>query len=255
MPLPHTRQLRRIPLGYRAKQLINRMLRPLDLEISRRHPFDPFWVQSFLTKEECPVIFDIGAHIGNISVLYRKLFPSCTIHAFEPFPETFQTLKQRFNDHPSVKLNDVAVSDSVGFTSFNAKVSSKTNSILRSDPRGSEFWSGPFHETTSIIQVPTTTIDKYSEANAIDTIHILKLDVQGAELQALRGARSMLENRRIKLIYMEVILVPTYVDQPHFEDYLRFFRSVGYVMLDMFSPVRQNLRLNQSDIIFIPAPE
>jgi FkbM family methyltransferase len=251
MPAPDFSSL----YNHRARRLINALLRPLDLEISRRHPLDPFWVQSFLTKGEHPIIFDVGAHIGNITALYQKLFPSCTIHAFEPLPETWQILEHRFNHNLSVKLNEVAVTDAVGSILLNANVSSKTNSILATDPRVSDFWPGPFQDTTSTIRVPTTTIDAYCKANAIDSIDILKLDVQGAELHALRGASSMLENRRVKLIYMEVILVPTYVGQFHFEDYLRFFRSVGYVMLDIFSPVRKNFRLLQSDIIFVQGSE
>ena len=59
----------------------------------------------------------------------------------------------------------------------------------------------------------------------------------------------------MKPMYMEFLLVPTYVDRSRFEDYLQFLDSVGYIMLGMFNPTRQNFRLPQSDVIFIPAPE
>lgn len=61
----------------------------------------------------------------------------------------------------------------------------------------------------------------------------------------------MLETGRVGMIYLELILAPTYVGQPLFEDYLRFFREAGYVMLDLFNPTRKDLRLIQSDIIFV----
>jgi len=67
----------------------------------------------------------------------------------------------------------------------------------------------------------------------------------------LRGAGSMLGKRQVKSVYMEVLLVPTYIGQPRFEDYLQLFRSVGYMMLDMYNPVRSNVRLNQVDAISI----
>ena len=61
----------------------------------------------------------------------------------------------------------------------------------------------------------------------------------------------MLATGRVGMIYLEILLAPSYVGQPHFEDYLRFFREAGYVMLDMFNPTRKDLRLLQSDSIFV----
>jgi FkbM family methyltransferase len=235
-----------------AKRLAHATFESIDLDVRWRHHSDPFWVQSVLVKNENPVIFDIGAHVGSVTARYRKIFPGGTIHVFEPFRESFQALKERFGSCPAVRLNETAITDSVGRTIFNANVSSKTNSILKSDPRVSESWVGPFHDTTSTIEVPTTTIDAYCEANAIDRIDILKLDVQGAELQALNGAKSTLQRHCARQIYMEVLIAPTYVSQPRFEDYLQFLRSVGYEVLDIFNPLRRDLRLLQLDVIFVP---
>ncbi len=236
------------------KSIINQTIQPLGYQFQKIDKLrDPFLVQAHLVKTERPVIFDIGANVGDVSAIYKNLFPSCTIHAFEPFPETFDKLKQRFGGDSSLKLNQVAVSEQEGVVALNANVFSATNSILSTDPAGAQYWGQGLLETVSTLEVKTTTIDAYCAGHGVKNIDILKLDIQGAELQALRGAKSMLETGRVGLIYLEVILAPSYVGQPHFEDYLRFFREAGYVMLDLFHPTRKDLRLLQSDVIFVPA--
>lgn len=234
------------------KRVINQTLQPLGFEFQKVATLrDPFSVQSHLLRKECPVIFDVGANVGDVSAIYKSLFPSCTIHAFEPFPETFLKLQQRFKEEASVTLNQVAVSEQDGFIALNANSSSATNSILQTDPAGAQFWGEGVLDTSSTLQVKTVSIDSYCASHKVTNIDILKLDIQGAELQALRGAKSMLETSRVGMIYLELILAPTYISQPLFEDYLRFFREAGYVMLDLFNPTRKDLRLIQSDIIFV----
>jgi hypothetical protein len=79
----------------------------------------------------------------------------------------------------------------------------------------------------------------------------LKLDVQGAEFQVLTGARQSLERQRIRLVYMELILCPTYQGQHELHDYLRFLGSLGYELLDLFNPERNGRQLIQADGIFL----
>ena len=232
------------------KRVINGALRPVGLEISKIGE-DPFWTQSQLVKEEKPTIFDVGAASGTVVEIYRNLFAQGTIHAFEPFPDAFRAMEARFGADRAVKLNQVAVSDMKGSVALHANWLAATNSILETDPRGDGLWGDGYLATQHILEVPTVTIDGYCEENKIERIDILKLDIQGAEYQALRGASSMLGEGRVGIVYMEVILAPSYVGQPSFEDYLRLFRDYGYTMLNMYNNVRRGARLIQSDLIFV----
>jgi FkbM family methyltransferase len=239
------------------KHFFNLVLRPFNYEtvqLGHRQKSNPFGVQASLVTKKNPVIFDGGANRGNTCARYRKLYSGATLHLFEPFPESFRVLKQRFESVPSVNLNEAALSDAEGVVSLNSNAFDVTNSLLKSDPLADQSWGEGVLNTRSTLQVSTTTIDAYCQARSIRAIDILKLDIQGSELLALRGAGSMLENRRVGLIYMELILGPTYIGQPRFEDYLHFFGEKGYVLLDMFNPIRSNFRLIQSDVIFVPSP-
>src|SRR5687767_8131364 len=121
------------------KRLIESTLRPLGFELRRiRKLADPFFVQSQMVKEQIPTIFDVGANVGDVSAIYQQLFPSCKIHAFEPFPHTFRKLQGRFDHDPTVKMNQVAVSDVEGLIPLSANSFSATNSILKTDPAASQ---------------------------------------------------------------------------------------------------------------------
>jgi FkbM family methyltransferase len=240
-----------------VKNIANLLLRPFNYEtvqLGNRQKTSPFWIQQQLVTKKNPVIFDGGANRGHTSSRYLKLYPEATLHLFEPFPESFALLQERFKNVPSVKMNQVALSDVEGTVSLHANQSSYTNSILPSDPLAGDTWGKGVLDTQSTLMVPTTSIDAYARARAIPAIDILKLDIQGAELKALQGARSLLERKAVGLIYMELILGPTYLGQPRFEDYLHFFSGQGYVLLDLFNPFRKDFRLIQADVIFIPDP-
>ena len=238
------------------KPLINGLLQPTGHEVRAIHDrfeSNPYWVQQQLIKSERPVIFDVGAHEGEITAKYRNLFPQATIHAFEPFPEAVKGMEARFRGDPTVTCNAVAVGDAEGTIELNVNASSATNSILKSSPEGPTHWGNHLMETQrATTSVPMVTLDAYCLRHGIESIDLLKLDIQGAELRALQGARSLLEGRRIGLVYMELMLASTYIGQPLMADYLQFFEGVGYTLFNLFEPVRKNLRLLQMDVIWVP---
>jgi FkbM family methyltransferase len=237
------------PMRKLIKRLVNGALEPLGLEVCRIGG-DPFWVQAALTKETRPTIFDVGAAGGELVGIYRKMFPQGTIHAFEPYPDSFRVLKNRFGADGAAKLNDVAISDVEEHVTLQANRLAATNSLLETDPRGAGIWGDRLLESHSTVRVRTTTIDAYCQANRIESVDILKIDIQGSELKALRGAQSMLERGRVKLIYMEIIIAPAYIGQPNLEDYLGYLRGLGYTLINMYNLYRNGVLMTQMDVIF-----
>lgn len=72
------------------KRVINQTLRPLGFEFQKVATLrDPFSVQSHLLRKECPVIFDVGANVGDVSAIYKSLFPSCTHSCIRAVPGNF----------------------------------------------------------------------------------------------------------------------------------------------------------------------
>lgn len=235
------------------KKLIKKILLKYGYQIVRT-PYlqaDPFIIQNQLIKACKPIIFDIGAHLGKITQVYRERFPDSLIYCFEPFPNSFDILSRNTaHDSRTFCLNQ-AIYSNKGTKVLNVNVSSATNSLLTTDQRASIFWGEQLLDTTSYIEVPTTTIDLFCNENNIFCIDILKMDVQGGEFSVLLGAKDMLANQNISLIYSELITCPTYVGQHKLHEYLSLLDSFGYLLLDFFNPVRSHNQLIQADALFV----
>ncbi|MHC4265896.1 MAG: FkbM family methyltransferase [Planctomycetota bacterium] len=73
------------------------------------------------------------------------------------------------------------------------------------------------------------TLDHYCQAHSIDSIDLLKMDVEGHELDVLKGSSRMIEERRIKLVSFE--FGPCNVDtRTFFKDYFYFFKERGFTI-------------------------
>jgi FkbM family methyltransferase len=235
------------------KGVIQRILNRFGYELSRTASSrrDPLAVQSKLVKVREPIIFDVGAYIGGIAKIYREQFPLASIYCFEPFPQSFQILSKGVEGDPRIFCYNKALSENKGTAVLNVNLNSATNSLLKTDTRGASFWGAGILDTTSQIEVSTTTVDIFCHEAGISSLDILKMDVQGEEFSVLSGAKDMLATQGISLIYTELIMCPTYEGQHKFHEYLSFLDSFGYDLLDFFNPVRYHKQLIQADLVFL----
>jgi FkbM family methyltransferase len=215
---------------------------------------DPFVVTRELVTRSEPVIFDVGAHIGDTVAKYRSLFPSAHIHCFEPFPASFDRLATRVSGGSRTHLHRLALTDREGAAKLNVNRSDATNSILSSDARGSFYWGEQKLETEATIDVVASTVDRVRQKESVDHIDILKIDVQGAEYAVLQGADATLRQHAVDVLYMELIVAPTYVGQHKLQEYLSLLDSLGYVIFDFYNRARKNGRLIQADALFVSEP-
>jgi FkbM family methyltransferase len=143
------------------------------------------------------IIFDIGANIGVWSALAHEAFPTATIHAFEPDPKTCEELQ--VNTSSSVITHCAAMSDDVGVKTLHSVPEMSWLSSLDVQDLSR------MHVTqTESRQVQCTTVDEFCAAEGIDTVDLLKIDVEGHELSVLRGAHSMLSNGRVAFVQFEM---------------------------------------------------
>jgi FkbM family methyltransferase len=221
---------------------------------SKRRDDEAFAIQRRLVRSERAVIADVGAHVGQTAKSYRTLFPQATIHSFEPFPASFDTLARTLEGDPGAHAHALALGAAPGRGSLNVNRSSATNSLLPSDARAHSYWGRDLLDTNSTIDVRITTLDVFCAEQSIPHLDILKLDVQGSEFEVLTGAAGLLQRQAIDLVYMEMITAPTYVGQHDLHDYLGLARSYGYVLFDFYNAVRKRGRLLQTDNLLVAEP-
>ena len=148
-------------------------------------------------------VFDVGANVGETTYLFSRLVRPGSVHAFEPGPEAFRRLSAvaEAAELKNVVSNQMAVSDHDG--------EARLNVYDREHMSWNTLANRPLHEYGSdakpvgVEVVPCVTIDQYCERRQIEHIDLLKLDVEGAELQCLRGASRMLKQRAIKCCLFE----------------------------------------------------
>lgn len=149
------------------------------------------------------VIFDVGANKGDYSTCVAKvLTPPFTLYSFEPSEIAFNQLKLNLNKVAA--LNGRLHLFQLGFGSVNQKEFLISSEIGSS--RGSLYQRDLLNrQSHKIISEPVSIekIDDFILKNNINLIHLLKLDVEGHELEALKGASKSITENKIKAIQFE----------------------------------------------------
>jgi len=221
------------------------------LKLSRSKVKDPFEAQRIFF-ENCArlVIFDVGAYIGETAIKYRKMFPGATIYCFEPFPDSFQKLQQLSVDH-LIKTYQIAISDYRGKAVLHLNMDQSCNSFFPRPATGVKYYSTKA-ENIGETAVDTTTIDNFCCAENIPRIDILKLDVEGAEIKALKGASDKLSKHAISVIYTEVMFVKHYEGGCLFYELAALLDQYGYSLFDVYNLKRaKNGQLRWGNAIFL----
>jgi len=143
------------------------------------------------------IVFDVGANIGVYSLLSAKYVGEHgAVHAFEPTPETFARLRTnvKLNKFTWVHLNQLAVAEKTGTSTLNLYEQNAMNSLARQD------WVG---KSLGQTVVETISLNEYVKAKGLTRIDLLKVDVEGAELAVLKGARHLLDGSNSPVVLCE----------------------------------------------------
>jgi FkbM family methyltransferase len=159
-------------------------------------------------------IFDVGAYHGETALRYRALFPNAEIHCFEPVPAAFTRLEEALAGTPLITANMLAVSDTAQPIKIQINRFSATSSRLQPSKVAERVVGNGLLDVVGSHTADGVTIDQYCGARGIDRIEVLKLDIQGGELAALRGAAEMIQSGKILIVYTELLVNDLYNGQP-----------------------------------------
>ncbi len=204
------------------------------LSLARRkltkNEFNDFEYLYKLLNQRPKTIFDCGANIGFVSYQFHKIFPSAEIHSFEPNPDVFDSMSKHLSGKDKIFKYNCGIGKVNDVIKFYKNRNTGTSSFLTPN----DFHKAHMAKSFETIEVPIISIDVFCKDEQIEKIDILKLDIEGYELDALIGAESLIKNNLVDFIYAEVNLVPTYQNQPCIEDIISYCRSNNYYPFNFY---------------------
>jgi FkbM family methyltransferase len=185
-----------------------------------------------LERYEALTVIDAGAQHGHTTLQYLDAFPSCRVIALEPASANYVVAAAALASYGDrVELLPVALSDTNSSAELRLTSHSGAHSLLEvGDMR---FYDEPV-DILPPERIETVTLDRLCEDRGIDILDVLKMDIQGGELMALKGAKTMLARGAIRLIVLEVLFQPLYKHQPMFWDLADHLRGHGYALQGIY---------------------
>lgn len=219
------------------------------LGIKQRLPEEWAILDPVAYTEAKQTVLDLGCFRGFFVQEWVKVCPNATIHAFEPAPDTFSKLVERWGEDARIRLVQAGIGAEQGEIEFNSSAEKGYfNSFLNVDDEALKRVNFSVNDMKKI-KVPVTTLDTYVTEQNIQKIDLIKVDVQGFELNVLRGAaEKTLPMTDFWLI--ESGIERLYEGAPRFTEVIDFMMDRGFHVMALRAYHRGNNVLVETDVLF-----
>jgi FkbM family methyltransferase len=157
--------------------------------------------------DESLVIFDVGGNYGDYSQMVKEVCSyaavSFDLYIFEPSSACFSYLSERNKHLENLKLHKLAISEENSYTKLYLPWEGCPGASL-AELGYLKTMIPNLNDSLSYETVNTIKLDDFCNENGVNQIFFLKLDIEGFELSALKGAYEMIMSRKIKFIQIEI---------------------------------------------------
>lgn len=195
-------------------------------------------------------VLDVGANRGQFALIARRRFPRASIYAFEPQPEAARLLREMFAGDATFRLHVLALGSVSAELDLHITAADDSSSLLSPTPRQIQAFPG----TNEIGRFPVR-VERLDAllSDEITRPSLLKIDVQGAELDVLRGAEHLLA--AIDQLYIECSFVELYAGQALVGDVVAYLKDRGFRPAGIFHPTYDDEgHCLQADVLFESEP-
>ena len=201
-----------------------------------------------LAPLNCKHVVDIGANRGQFALIARKCFPDAKIDSFEPLLEPADRFQELFNNDHSTHLHRLAIGLNEGEAAIHVSSRDDSSSLLPITDTQSTLFPGTAECETRMIHVAPLK-DIISE-QYIQEPALLKIDVQGYEMEVLRGCEELLD--RFRYIYVECSFIELYEGQAFADEVIAFLRERNFVLDGIYNLCYDKKgRAVQADFFFV----
>lgn len=191
-------------------------------------------------------VVDIGANRGQFALAARAI-SGATVVSFEPLPDVAAIFQKVFADDPAVKLHVAAIGEKAEKKLIHLSARDDSSSLLEIGEAQSSHFPGT-HEVGTL-EIEVGTLDQFLTKEEIARPAMLKLDVQGFELQALAGCKSLIGN--FDYIYCECSFVELYKGQKLAGEVVIYLGALGFSLSGIYNPsYDRDGNCIQADLLF-----
>lgn len=164
-------------------------------------------------SKKITTLFDIGAHHGFFTKNFTNKFKVDEIYAYEPVTDNFSKLTVNLSTlSGKVQCYQKAISNSVGYAEIELRGHSQWHSLRR---QNSPVMSDKCEK------VATSTIDTEIKKYDLNIIDFLKIDTEGFEMEVLEGAKTALQSKQFRFIFIE----STLLENPEIHTHIDMIKS------------------------------
>jgi FkbM family methyltransferase len=178
-----------------------------------------------LPRLEYRCVIDGGANRGSFTDALLRLHRPERLVLVEAIPDLAEKLRARYAGRSGISVVSAALSDKNGEAQFEINRSEASSSLLPIDSRNTTWFSRDL-TVARTVQVPTMTLPALMEEQGMQTVDLLKLDLQGAERFVLKGGETVLD--RVRVIYTEVFFEQLYTGAWLFWEMNEFLAGRGF---------------------------
>ena len=189
------------------------------------------------------LVFDVGAYVGDFATACRGIWPDARIACFEPQDRARAHVERMAGGDGKVRVH-AALLGAEERAAVVLHEGETASSVLVEHTEPSHF---------DTVEHPMTTVDRVVEVDYDGRPpNLLKLDVQGYELEVLKGAERSLP--RVQAVLAEVNLLDIHIGVPLLADLVGWLDARGFVAFDICGLTRRPLdgALWQADLVFVP---
>lgn len=181
-------------------------------------------LQRLSATEPLRTIFDVGGNFGQSALRFSRAFPQARILSFEPVKASFSNLQSNIARHSQIEAFNHGFGDVPGSFDIQIQPNAGGNTLIGSkSPLGAA-------------EIRLETLDAFAAKNGVDSIDLLKIDVEGYELQVLRGGMEMLARGSVRYVYAECVFAPDPVfSHTDFFELHRMLSGLGFCFVASYA--------------------
>lgn len=215
------------------------------INYNRYKLFDKKW----LLDSNIHTIIDIGANVGEFTIIFAELFPDATVFAFEPLPNCYRQLQERTKNRNNIHCYNVGLGNEDGSMEIHESDWHPASSFREMDSLHKMNY--PHSSGSKDLTVNIKRLDDVLEGEKLVDNIFIKMDVQGFEDEVIKGGNKIFS--KAKVIIVEVSFEQLYKGEPLFHGLYSLLEPLGFKFAGNLkqSVNKKDGRFLQADCIFI----